>query len=169
MFTNLVENCELFYYCELQNHTADKYWGCLILKNEPRTLIKFWGRRGNSPQIKADNLGSMDLASTSGTDAYYSKFKKGYYNCTPHSEFLKALIQKLESMSFAVLISATSRPSHPPHLTTQERKALALHYGSLLADSGLDRQKIISDARSSIPEFDWDLEPCKLLTIISDL
>ena len=168
MSTNLDENCELFYYCELQNLTSDKYWGCLILKNEPRTLIKFWGRRGNAPQIKAENLGSVNLASTLGTDAYYGKVQKGYYSCSPPSECLKTLTQKLESMSFKVLVSATSRPSHPPHLTAQERKAIALHYGSLLADSGLDRQKIISDARSSIPEFDWDLDPCKLLAIIND-
>lgn len=169
MSTNLVENCELFYYCELQNHTADKYWGCLILKNEPRTLIKFWGRRGNSPQIKADNLGSVNSASILGTDAYFGKVQKGYYNCRPTSEFLKTLTRKLESMSFKVLISAPSQPSHPHHPTAQERKALALHYVSLLADSALDRQKIISDARLSFPELDWDLDPCKLLRMISDL
>ena len=168
MSTNLDENCELFYYCELQNQTSDKYWGCLILKNEPRTLIKFWGRRGNTPQVKAENLGSVNSASILGTDAYFGKVKKGYCNFRPSSEFLKTLTRKLVSMSFKVLISATPQPSHPPHLTAQERKAIALHYCSLLADSGLDRQKIISDARSSFPEFDWNLDPRKLLAIIND-
>lgn len=169
MSTSLDKNCELFYYCELQNQISDKYWGCLILENQPKTLIKFWGRRGNAPQIKAENLSSLNSASILGNDAYFGKVQKGYYNCRPTSEFLKMLTQKLESMSFKVLISATSRPTQPLHLTAQERKALALHYCSLLEDSGLDQQKIISDARSSIPELDWDLDSGKLLTLINNL
>jgi predicted DNA-binding WGR domain protein len=163
--SDFIKNCKDFLYCEYQDSHSDKYWGCFIHETSLLTLVRFWGGRDNSPQIKPEKFNSYSAASAVATNTYHSKIGKGYIPARIPNDLLSKLESKLRSISFPITVvqpPSGSVSSPLPSLSTQERRLLAIQYVELLSCPNINHNAIIAEAKQIIPEVDWDLSPTEL-------